>query len=82
MSARIRPAHTKNSARKYELTFPLLSDQGGKVRKLYGVRSTFGVIPGRATFVIDREGIVRLLFASQFAPLRHIDEALAAALKM
>src|ERR1017187_6783201 len=40
-------------ASKYHLPFTLLSDKGGRVRKLYGVKKTFGVIPGRGTFVID-----------------------------
>ena len=36
------------------LPFTLLSDEGGKVRRLYGVSSTFGLFPGRVTYVIDR----------------------------
>ncbi len=65
-------------ASKYGLPMTLLSDKGGRVRKLYGVKSTFGIIPGRATFVIDRNGIVRHHFSSQSEPLRHVSEALAA----
>jgi peroxiredoxin Q/BCP len=63
---------------KYQLPFSLLSDPGARVRKLYGVKSTMGVIPGRETFVIDREGVVREVFASQFQPEEHIRKALAA----
>ena len=40
----------------HRLPFTLLSDAGGAVRKLFGVKKKFGVIPGRVTFVIDREG--------------------------
>jgi len=65
-------------ASKYRLPFTLLSDRGGSVRKLYGVRKTLGVIPGRVTFVIDRDGIVRHVFSSQAKPARHVAEALAA----
>jgi len=65
-------------ASKYRLPFTLLSDPGGNVRKLYGVKKTFGLIPGRVTFVIDREGIVRHVFSSQSSPARHVEEALAA----
>ncbi len=65
-------------ASKYHLPFTLLSDKGGKVRKLYGVKKTFGVIPGRVTFVIDRQGIVRHVFSSQSSPARHVEEALVA----
>jgi peroxiredoxin Q/BCP len=64
-------------ASKYNLPFTLLSDKGGVVRKLYGVKKTFGLIPGRVTFVIDRKGIIRRVFSSQSQPARHVDEALA-----
>jgi peroxiredoxin Q/BCP len=56
----------------------LLSDEDGKLRKLYGVPSTLGVLPGRVTYVIDKEGIVRHIFNSQFNPEKHIEEALKA----
>jgi peroxiredoxin Q/BCP len=61
---------------KYKLPYTLLSDKGGRVRKLYGVKKTFGIIPGRVTFVIDREGVVKHVFSSQSSPARHVDEAL------
>jgi peroxiredoxin Q/BCP len=65
-------------AAKYNLPFRLLSDPGGRVRNLYGVKSTLGMIPGRETFVIDRQGTIRVRFASQFKPEEHIRRALAA----
>jgi peroxiredoxin Q/BCP len=65
-------------ASKYKLPFTLLSDKGGRVRKLYGVKKTLGLIPGRVTFTIDRAGIVRHIFSSQSKPARHVAEALAA----
>jgi peroxiredoxin Q/BCP len=61
---------------KYKLPFTLLSDKGGRVRTLYGVKKTFGIIPGRVTFVIDRDGIVKHVFSSQSSPAKHVDEAL------
>lgn len=64
-------------AAKYNLPFTLLSDRGGRLRKLYGVKSTLGIIPGRVTFAIDRTGIVRGVFDSQSRPERHAAEALA-----
>jgi peroxiredoxin Q/BCP len=63
-------------ATRYRLPFILLSDQGGVVRKRYGVPSTFGLLPGRVTYIIDKQGIVRHIFSSQFAPLKHVEEAL------
>jgi peroxiredoxin Q/BCP len=63
-------------AQKHKLPFTLLSDAGGKVRKLYGVPATLGLLPGRVTFVIDGEGVVRHVFNSQLAATRHVEEAL------
>jgi peroxiredoxin Q/BCP len=47
------------------------------VRKQFGVSKTLGLLPGRVTYVIDPDGIVRKVFSSQFKPKKHIDEALA-----
>src|SRR5574341_800708 len=47
---------------KYHLLFTLLSDEGGRVRALYGVPTTMGVIPGRVTYIIDKQGVVRGIF--------------------
>ena len=58
------------------LPFILLSDESGKVRKLYGASSAFGLFPGRVTYIIDKKGIVRHMFSSQLNPTRHIEEAL------
>jgi thioredoxin-dependent peroxiredoxin len=65
-------------AAKYDLSFPLLSDEGGKIRRLYGVPKTFGLFPGRVTYVIDKEGVVSHVFASPLSVERHVQEALAA----
>lgn len=71
-------ASHRKFAKKFKLPFTLLSDAGGRVRKLYAVKKTFGVLPGRATYVIDREGIVRHVFSSQSQPAKHVEEALRA----
>ena len=65
-------------ASKYQLPFVLLSDRGGTVRKQYGVPATLGLLPGRVTYVIDREGVVRHVFNSQFQAAQHVSEALQA----
>jgi peroxiredoxin Q/BCP len=65
-------------ATKYRLPFTLLSDRGGAVRKRYGVPSTLGVLPGRVTYVIDRQGTVRHVFNSQLQAAQHVEEALKA----
>ena len=68
-------SHTDFAA-TYKLPFVLLSDVKNKVRKLYKVGTTLGIIPGRVTYIIDKEGIIRHIFSSQFNPKKHIDEAL------
>jgi len=65
-------------ASKHDLPFTLLSDEGGKVRRLYGVPNAFGLFPGRVTYVIDEEGVVRHVFSSQLGVERHVQEALRA----
>ncbi len=64
-------------AEKFRLPFTLVSDAGGAVRKRYGIPATLGLLPGRVTFVIDRDGIVRHVFNSQLQATKHVDEALA-----
>ena len=63
-------------AGRHELPFRLLSDEEGKIRKLYGIPKTLGIIPGRVTFVLDDLGIVRLVFDSQTKVSEHVDRAL------
>jgi|SRR5579862_4977410 len=70
-------SHRRFAAR-FDLQYPLLSDEKGRVRALYGVRSTLGIIPGGASFVVDRDGVLRNIFSSQFWPERHVEEALKA----
>ena len=69
-------------ADEYNLPFILLSDDKNKVRNLFGVKSTLGVISGRVTYVIDKKGIVRHIFSSQFQPKKHIKEAIEALKKL
>lgn len=61
---------------KQRLQFVLVSDPDQSIRKAFGVPSTLGIIPGRVTYVIDREGIVRHIFNSQLNASRHITESL------
>ena len=63
-------------AEEHGLPFLLVSDRDGNARRVFGVPKTMGVFPGRVTYVIDREGIVRHVFSSQFAADRHVQEAL------
>lgn len=63
-------------ATRNRLPYLLLSDRDGAVRRLYGVPRTFGLLPGRTTYIIDRRGVVRQIFTSQFRPTAHVEEAL------
>lgn len=40
-------------AKKYSLKFPLLADEQGQIQKQYA--------PGRVTFIIDKNGVVRFV---------------------
>jgi thioredoxin-dependent peroxiredoxin len=62
-------------ASHYGLQFILLSDVGNKVRELYGVPATIGILPGRVTYIIDKKGVVRHVFVSQTQAERHVEEA-------
>jgi len=66
----------KAFAEKYNLPFPLLSDTGGSVRKAYKVPKSLGLLPGRVTFVVDKQGVVRHAFNSQLNATKHVSEAL------
>lgn len=63
-------------ADKHNLPFILASDQGSKTRQAYDIPATLGLLPGRVTYVIDPEGVVKHVFNSQFNPKAHIAEAL------
>jgi peroxiredoxin Q/BCP len=67
----------KEFAEKYRLNYTLLSDEGGRVRKLFGVPTNFlGLIPGRVTYVVNKEGKAVYLFNSQINAEQHVSEAL------
>ncbi|XP_050220003.1 peroxiredoxin Q, chloroplastic [Mercurialis annua] len=70
-------ASHKAFAKKYKLPFTLLSDEGNKVRKEWGIPGDlFGTLPGRQTYVLDKKGVVQLIYNNQFQPEKHIDETL------
>ena len=67
----------KKFALKHRLTFTLLSDEGNKIRKQFGVPTNlFGLLPGRVTYVADKTGKVIYIFNSQINATKHVDEAL------
>ncbi len=67
----------KKFADKYRLSYTLLSDDGNKLRKTFGVPTNlFGILPGRVTYIIDKSGKVVYIFNSQIKAVQHVDEAL------
>lgn len=70
------PQSHQQFAQKYNLPFTLLSDSDNRVRKLFGVPSTLFVLPGRVTYIIDKEGIVRHIFDSMLDFKAHVTESL------
>jgi peroxiredoxin Q/BCP len=62
-----------------DLPFNLLSDEGDAVRKLFGVKSDlFGLLPGRETYIIGKDGVVKNVYNNQFKPESHVEEAIKA----
>jgi len=62
---------------KHRLPFTLLSDPGGAAARAFGVGKSFlGLLPGRVTFVFDRNGVVQHVFDSQLRASAHVSEAL------
>ncbi|KAI3872969.1 hypothetical protein MKX03_008260 [Papaver bracteatum] len=71
------PESHKEFAKKYRLPYTLLSDEGNKVRKEWGVPSDlFGTLAGRQTYVLDKNLVVQYIYNNQFQPEKHIDETL------
>lgn len=64
-------------AGKNLLPYRILSDEGNRIRELFGVPSfLFGALPGRVTYITDTEGNIVHIYSSQLRPEKHADEAL------
>jgi len=61
---------------EHELPFRLLSDKDNKVREMFGA---FGIghSVGRVTYVIDKKGVIRMVFSSQIQPKKHVEQSIA-----
>lgn len=62
-------------AKRFNLTYTLLADDG-RVWKSFEIPNRFGIMRGRVTYVIDKHGIIRHIFNSQFMVSKHVNEAL------
>lgn len=75
ISADSSSSHSK-FANKYDLPYIFLSDPDKKARQAFGVKpNLLGLIPGRETFVFDKDGKLLHKFNSMNAK-RHMPEAL------
>lgn len=69
----------KKFAEKHNLNFTLLSDPKKEAQRAFGVkRNLFGLLPGRVTFVFNKEGRLVKEFNSSLYATKHIEEALEA----
>jgi peroxiredoxin Q/BCP len=61
---------------KYNLPYTLLSDENNTVRNLFGIKGSYlGLIPGRVTYIIDKNGIIQHVFNSMGKAEKHVTEA-------
>jgi peroxiredoxin Q/BCP len=63
---------------KHDLPYRLLSDPDGEVARRFGVRTFMRRLPGRETFVIDRQGVIRAHLRTLSQPRRHVSLAVEA----
>ena len=71
-------ASHRRFAERHSLPFPLLVDQGNQLRRAFGVPSVLGLLPGRVTYVIDGDGVIRHIFNNLLDGPAHRREALDA----
>ena len=51
-------------ATRHGLNFPLLVDRNNSLRHSLGVPKALGLMPGRVTYVVDGEGVIRHIFSN------------------
>ena len=69
-------------ASRHNLPYPLLVDQGNRLRQAFGVPSVLGLLPGRVTYVIDAGGVIRHVFNNLLDGPAHLRAAKDALLKL
>lgn len=68
----------KNFKLKHRLPYTLLADTAGAVKKKFGVKGNlFGLIPGRVTYIFNKEGRLLHEFSSQLNVTKHVAESIA-----
>ena len=69
-------ASHRRFAGRHRLPFPLLVDSGNSLRRAFGVPAVLGLLPGRVTYVIDGDGVIRHVFNNLLDGAAHRREAL------
>lgn len=62
-----------------DLTFPLVTDEGGRIAALYDLRWLWGLAFGatkRGTYIVDKTGFIQGSYHHEFAINRHIFDVL------
>ena len=72
------PESHRRFAARHSLPFPIISDGAGALRKLFGVPRALGIFPGRVTYVIDKAGMVQMVYNATLAAEPHVRKALEA----
>ena len=62
-------------ATRHGLNFPLLVDRNNSLRRSLGVPKALGLMPGRVTYVVDGEGVIRHVFSNLLDGPAHVREA-------
>jgi len=71
-------AKQRQFADKHSFDYPLLSDAGGDVARIFGVKRRIGALPvKRSTFVIGTDRRVLGVISSEINMDKHADQALA-----
>jgi peroxiredoxin Q/BCP len=65
-------------AQRHNLPYPLLVDRDNALRRAFGVPSVLGLLPGRVTYVMDGEGVIRHVFNNLLDGAAHRREAVEA----
>jgi thioredoxin-dependent peroxiredoxin len=66
----------RSFAASQRLPYLLVADVDGSLRRAFGVPNSLLILPGRVTYVIDRDGIVQHIFNALFQARQHMEEAL------
>lgn len=62
-------------ATRHNLEYPLLSDKNNALRRSMNVPKAMGLLPGRVTYVVDGEGVIRHVFSNLLDGPAHVREA-------